>query len=129
MRWAPIKPPHTAVERCCDFSLMSFGRPPSLSSTGFTATPPDRGSFPLDHYGAHVPSNLENPENGIHMWFVGECKDYMVKYLDCLKTNGSASTPCRVLGKDYLDCRMSRCAWLRLDLKWVADCLQGTHGT
>ena len=34
----------------------------------------------------------------------------MVKYLDCLKTNGSASTPCRVLGKDYLDCRMNRYA-------------------
>jgi len=53
----------------------------------------------------------------------------MVKYLDCLKTNGSASTPCRVLGKDYLDCRMSRCAWLRFDLEWMADCMQGTHGT
>jgi hypothetical protein len=42
----------------------------------------------------------------------GECKEYMVKYLDCLKTNGSASTPCRVLGKDYLDCRMNRYAWV-----------------
>jgi len=47
----------------------------------------------------------------------------MVKYLDCLKTNGSASTPCRILSKDYLDCRMNRCAWLRVDLEWMADCL------
>jgi cytochrome c oxidase assembly protein subunit 19 len=31
-------------------ALMSFGRPPSIS-TGFQVTPPDRGSFPLDHYG------------------------------------------------------------------------------
>ena len=54
--------PPQAVERRCDFSPMSFGRPPSLSSTGFTATPPDRGSFPLDHYGAHVPSELEDSE-------------------------------------------------------------------
>jgi len=53
----------------------------------------------------------------------------MVKYLDCLKTNGSASTPCRVLGKDYLDCRMNRCAWLRLDWGWMADGSQGAHGT
>ncbi|KAF9650751.1 hypothetical protein BDM02DRAFT_3111801 [Thelephora ganbajun] len=76
---------------------MSFGRPPSLSSTGFTATPPDRGSFPLDHY--------------------GECKEYMIRYLGCLKTNGSASTPCRALGKDYLDCRMNRGLMERDDWK------------
>ncbi|KAG1716334.1 hypothetical protein ID866_818 [Astraeus odoratus] len=29
---------------------MSFGRPPSFN-VGFKTTPPDRGSFPLDHYG------------------------------------------------------------------------------
>ncbi|KAF9786009.1 hypothetical protein BJ322DRAFT_1004418 [Thelephora terrestris] len=76
---------------------MSFGRPPSLSSSGFTATPPDRGSFPLDHY--------------------GECKGYMIRYLECLKTNGSTSTPCRVLSKDYLDCRMNRGLMERDDWK------------
>jgi hypothetical protein len=32
---------------------MSFGRPPSIN-VGFTPTPPDRGSFPLDHYGLPV---------------------------------------------------------------------------
>ncbi|KAI0961124.1 hypothetical protein AcV7_000310 [Taiwanofungus camphoratus] len=68
-------------------SIMSFGRPPSISA-GFKATPPDRGSFPLDHY--------------------GECKDYMKVYLDCLRKNSSNSTPCRHLNKEYLDCRMSR---------------------
>ena len=64
------------------------------------------------------------------MWtlFAGECKDYMVRYLDCLKTNGSASTPCRVLGKDYLDCRMNRCAWPRLDWGQITDDMQGAHG-
>ena len=36
----------------------------------------------------------------------------MIKYLDCLRTNGSVSTPCRVLGKDYLGCRMNRYAWV-----------------
>ncbi|KAF9015029.1 hypothetical protein BDQ17DRAFT_1229900 [Cyathus striatus] len=66
---------------------MSFGRPPSIN-VGFKTTAPDRGSFPLDHY--------------------GECKDKMQLYMDCLKTNGSASTPCRALSKGYLDCRMAK---------------------
>lgn len=35
---------------------MSFGRPQSFSD--FTSTPPDRGSFPLDHDGAHFEVSL-----------------------------------------------------------------------
>ncbi|KAI0803033.1 hypothetical protein BC629DRAFT_1243812, partial [Irpex lacteus] len=66
---------------------MSFGRPPSIS-TGFTPTPPDRGSFPLDHF--------------------AECREYMKSYLDCLKKNANNSTPCRHLNKEYLECRMQR---------------------
>ncbi|KAH8086642.1 hypothetical protein BXZ70DRAFT_1002241 [Cristinia sonorae] len=66
---------------------MSFGRPPSISQ-GFSVNPPDRGAFPLDHY--------------------GECKDYMQLYLDCLRKSGSESTACRHLNRDYLDCRMAR---------------------
>ncbi|KAI0762737.1 hypothetical protein C8Q74DRAFT_1206770 [Fomes fomentarius] len=66
---------------------MSFGRPPSLSG-GFSVQPPDRGSFPLDHY--------------------GECKQYMTTYLDCLRKNKNNSTPCRHLNRDYLECRMAR---------------------
>ncbi|KAF7978909.1 hypothetical protein HWV62_44431 [Athelia sp. TMB] len=54
---------------------------------GFSPKPPDRGSFPLDHY--------------------GECKDQMMQYMACLRQNGSTSTPCRILSKDYLDCRMN----------------------
>ncbi|CAA7258744.1 unnamed protein product [Cyclocybe aegerita] len=66
---------------------MSFGRPPSIN-IGFKPTAPDRGSFPLDHY--------------------GECKEKMVKYMACLKENSSTSTPCRALSKGYLDCRMEK---------------------
>ncbi|KAF4605526.1 Suppressor of Sensor Kinase (SLN1) [Pleurotus pulmonarius] len=66
---------------------MSFGRPPSIN-VGFTPNPPDRGSFPLDHY--------------------GECKNQMVQYMKCLKANDSTSTACRELGKTYLDCRMNK---------------------
>ncbi|KAH9065936.1 hypothetical protein EDB87DRAFT_908275 [Lactarius vividus] len=64
---------------------MSFGRPPSIS-TGFQVTPPNRGSFPLDHY--------------------GECKEFMTQYLECLKSNSNASSQCRHLNREYLNCRM-----------------------
>ncbi|KAJ7462756.1 hypothetical protein B0H11DRAFT_94883 [Mycena galericulata] len=66
---------------------MSFGRPPSIN-VGFKPTPPDRGSFPLDHY--------------------GECKEQMKLYMTCLRDNSSTSSPCRLLSKDYLDCRMTK---------------------
>ncbi|TFK76788.1 hypothetical protein BDN72DRAFT_829953 [Pluteus cervinus] len=66
---------------------MSFGRPPSIN-IGFKPSPPERGSFPLDHY--------------------GECKENMVSYMKCLKENSCTSTPCRALSKQYLDCRMNK---------------------
>ncbi|CAE6475526.1 unnamed protein product [Rhizoctonia solani] len=65
---------------------MSFGRPPTFSP--FTPTPPDRGSFPLDHE--------------------GECKSFMTSYLRCLFKNKNDITPCRHLNRDYLECRMKR---------------------
>ncbi len=65
---------------------MSFGRPPS-SSYAFNPTPPDRGSFPLDHD--------------------GECSSVMKEYLLCLKRGaGRNSEDCRSLAKRYLQCRM-----------------------
>ncbi|KAF9458355.1 hypothetical protein BDZ94DRAFT_112051 [Collybia nuda] len=67
--------------------VMSFGRPPSIS-VGFKPAAPDRGSFPLDHY--------------------GECKDKMTLYMRCLRENSSTSSPCRDLSRDYLDCRMQK---------------------
>ena len=86
--------------------LMSFGRPPSIN-LGFQATPPDRGSFPLDHFGrsilSHNPSTVQlNP-------CPGECKDAMIRYAECLKNNSSISSPCRALSKSYLHCRMQKC--------------------
>ncbi|KAJ7368356.1 hypothetical protein B0H14DRAFT_2663472 [Mycena olivaceomarginata] len=66
---------------------MSFGRPPSVN-VGFKPAPPDRGAFPLDHY--------------------GECKEQMQRYMSCLRDNSSTSSPCRPLSKDYLDCRMNK---------------------
>lgn len=85
---------------------MSFGRPPSIN-VGFKVTAPDRGSFPLDHYGLSTFSR--------HLFSVtepsfvsGECKDKMKLYMACLKENGSTSSPCRSLSKEYLDCRMNK---------------------
>lgn len=52
-----------------------------------TPTPPERGSFPLDHD--------------------GECSDAMQKYLNCLKLlKGQNVLNCRLLAKEYLRCRM-----------------------
>ncbi|KAH3665974.1 hypothetical protein OGAPHI_004163 [Ogataea philodendri] len=65
-------------------------------------TPPDRGSFPLDHY--------------------GDCKDQMQKYLKCMKLVRNENAPnCRLLAKDYLECRMQhdlmdRVPWNELGL-------------
>jgi len=50
--------------------------------------PPEKGSFPLDHE--------------------AECKEFMAKYMRCLRENHSSSTVCRLQAKDYLQCRMDR---------------------
>ncbi|KAK9717350.1 Cytochrome c oxidase assembly protein cox19, variant 2 [Basidiobolus ranarum] len=65
---------------------MSFGGPPNTFS--FNASPPDRGSFPLDHE--------------------GECKEAMMEYMECLKQNKAVNGACRDLSKAYLKCRMER---------------------
>jgi len=52
----------------------------------FVPVPPEKGSFPLDHDGV--------------------CKDFMTKYMDCLKKSKSKNTSCREESKSYLDCRM-----------------------
>ncbi|KAJ7293196.1 hypothetical protein C8J57DRAFT_18906 [Mycena rebaudengoi] len=75
---------------------MSFGRPPSMN-VGFKPTAPDRGAFPLDHY--------------------GECKEQMKIYMTCLRDNSSTSSPCRLLSKEYLDCRMKKGLMERDDWK------------
>ncbi|WFC99474.1 Cytochrome c oxidase assembly protein cox19 [Malassezia yamatoensis] len=63
---------------------MSFGRPPTFGM--FQVSPPERGSFPLDHY--------------------GDCKEAMKEYMKCLKENKNNNGACRHLSKKYLECRM-----------------------
>lgn len=52
----------------------------------FTPTPPEKGSFPLDHE--------------------GQCKKSMLQYMLCLKSNKNNNSECRIEAKDYLQCRM-----------------------
>jgi cytochrome c oxidase assembly protein subunit 19 len=84
---------------------MSFGRPPSIN-VGFKPSAPDRGSFPLDHFGLNFdPKEFSSLGN---KFYPGECKRKMELYMACLKENSSTSTPCRDLSRDYLDCRMNK---------------------
>ncbi|CDW97058.1 hypothetical protein [Sporisorium scitamineum] len=59
---------------------MSFGRPPTFSD--FKVSPPERGSFPLDHE--------------------GECKSVMQEYMNCIKYNRNDNGKCRHLSRAYL---------------------------
>lgn len=61
-------------------SSMTFGQ------KLFTPSPPDKGSFPLDHE--------------------GQCKRFMLKYMLCLSNNNNDNGTCREEAKDYLGCRM-----------------------
>ena len=54
----------------------------------FKPTPPDKGSFPLDHD--------------------GECKKFFLKYMMCLTQNESNNSRCREQSKDSLECRMEK---------------------
>ncbi|XP_063284967.1 cytochrome c oxidase assembly protein COX19 [Pelobates fuscus] len=63
-------------------TAMNFG------SKTFKPRPPEKGSFPLDHY--------------------GECKPFKEKFMRCLRENTYQSGPCREASKEYLECRMER---------------------
>ena len=61
---------------------------PGGAMQALSPTPPERGSFPLDHD--------------------GECSDQMQKYIKCLKlVKGENAPNCRLLAKEYLKCRMN----------------------
>ncbi|KAG8350310.1 hypothetical protein FVEN_g11501 [Fusarium venenatum] len=76
--------------------MSTFGSPGPLPTT--KPTPPQRGSFPLDHD--------------------GECKTVMAKYLSCMKkVRGMNDDECRNLAKAYLSCRMDRNLMARDDFK------------
>ncbi|CAI7782685.1 unnamed protein product [Closterium sp. NIES-54] len=57
-------------------------------SRSLQPVPPEKGVFPLDHF--------------------GECKEVMREYMECLKQHGNQSDKCRDIAKKYLQCRMDR---------------------
>ncbi|XP_060116949.1 cytochrome c oxidase assembly protein COX19 [Heteronotia binoei] len=63
-------------------TAMNFG------SKSFKPKPPDKGAFPLDHF--------------------GECKVFKEKYMTCLRENSFENNLCRQESKEYLECRMDR---------------------
>ncbi|KAM7190633.1 cytochrome c oxidase assembly protein COX19 [Naviculisporaceae sp. PSN 640] len=76
--------------------MSTFGSPGALPTT--KPTPPQRGSFPLDHD--------------------GECKHVMTTYLNCIKkVKGVNEDQCRQLAKSYLSCRMERNLMAKDDFK------------
>eukprot|EP00026_Physarum_polycephalum_P021888 Phypoly_transcript_25489.p1 GENE.Phypoly_transcript_25489~~Phypoly_transcript_25489.p1 ORF type:complete len:112 (+),score=17.24 Phypoly_transcript_25489:24-338(+) len=65
-------------------------------SSARAPSPPEKGSFPLDHK--------------------RECWDVMSKYLECLKDKEGDSIQCKPQAKDYLSCRIDKGLMLKEDL-------------
>ncbi|NWI08821.1 COX19 protein, partial [Crypturellus soui] len=60
----------------------------NFSAKSFQARPPDKGAFPLDHF--------------------GECAAFKEQFLECLRQSGAESSACRPRAMAYLQCRMER---------------------
>ena len=76
--------------------------------------PPDKGSFPLDHEGKTCVQSISRTRarfikfNYDCLYYVGECKQFMVKYMECLTRSSNDNSLCRQESKDYLQCRMDK---------------------
>ncbi|NWY91692.1 COX19 protein, partial [Loxia curvirostra] len=64
----------------------------NFSSKSFTPRPPDKGAFPLDHF--------------------GECSAFKERFMECLRQSGYESAACRQSAMAYLECRMDRRCFL-----------------
>uniref|UniRef100_A0A8D0EUI8 Cytochrome c oxidase assembly protein COX19 n=1 Tax=Strix occidentalis caurina TaxID=311401 RepID=A0A8D0EUI8_STROC len=60
----------------------------NFSSKSFKPRPPDKGAFPLDHF--------------------GECSAFKERFMKCLRDSGYESGACRQRAMAYLECRMER---------------------
>ncbi|XP_054698407.1 uncharacterized protein LOC129213066 isoform X1 [Grus americana] len=60
----------------------------NFSSKSFKPRPPDKGAFPLDHF--------------------GECSAFKERFMQCLRDSGYESSACRQRAMAYLECRMER---------------------
>ena len=67
---------------------MSTASAPGVSASRLRPVPPQRGSFPMDRD--------------------GDCLELAKKYLECVKLVDGVNAPnCRLIAKNYLECRMS----------------------
>ncbi|KAM4656094.1 cytochrome c oxidase assembly protein COX19 isoform 1-T4 [Amazona ochrocephala] len=105
----------------------------NFSSKSFKPRPPDKGAFPLDHFGAVTrawpPCGLapglfpSAPRvGGPWRWFCcpspavarpslslpGECSAFKERFMECLRESGYESGACRQRAMAYLECRMER---------------------
>ncbi|CAK7303007.1 Cytochrome c oxidase assembly protein COX19 [Vulpes lagopus] len=95
-------------------TAMNFG------SKTFQPRPPDKGSFPLDHFGERRAGSRAGPRvlrvlgRRAAGWTVasaggaGECKSFKEKFMKCLRDNKFENALCRKESKAYLECRMER---------------------
>ncbi|XP_031462526.1 cytochrome c oxidase assembly protein COX19 [Phasianus colchicus] len=60
----------------------------NFSAKSFKPRPPDKGAFPLDHF--------------------GECSAFKERFMQCLRDSGFESGACRERAMAYLQCRMDR---------------------
>jgi cytochrome c oxidase assembly protein subunit 19 len=79
---------------------------PGASSKSFQATPPDKGSFPLDHDGEYT--ILNSTMHGLIKQLTGDCKKFMAAFMACLKLNNQNGRVCRDEAQAYLGCRMDK---------------------
>ncbi|EDL19159.1 RIKEN cDNA 2810437L13, isoform CRA_b, partial [Mus musculus] len=76
----PASPSLSALDFAVMSTAMNFG------TKSFQPRPPDKGSFPLDHF--------------------GECKSFKEKFMRCLRDKNYENALCRNESKEYLMCRM-----------------------
>lgn len=96
----PLAPPSS-------YNTMSFGRPRNVES--ISGAPPLLGSFPLDHEGIQSMNILALSIHGaLNGAWLGECKDFMLEYVKCLKENKNNNGACREKSRAYLQCRMDK---------------------
>jgi cytochrome c oxidase assembly protein subunit 19 len=82
----------------------------SLAPRGLPPKPPDKGSFPLDHF--------------------RECSGVKTKYMECLKAHNMVTDveECRQLSAAYLECRMESKLMAKEDLSKLGYHRQPSSG-